>query len=87
MDETNAAGGRPRRSVIHGHDALTPRELQVARLAAEGLSNREIAEALVVTVKTVEWHLSHSFTKLGITSRRELSAKLPAEAEARAADA
>ena len=76
MRELNAAGGRPRRAAIHGQDALTARELQVATLAAEGLSNREIAEALVVTVKTVEWHLGHSFTKLGVGSRRELAGKL-----------
>ena len=79
MGETNAAGGRPRRPAIHGHEALTPRELQVASLAAEGLSNREIAEALVVTVKTVEWHLRHTYTKLGVTSRRDLAGKLTAE--------
>jgi DNA-binding NarL/FixJ family response regulator len=76
MRELNAAGGRPRRAAMHGQDALTARELQVATLAAEGLSNREIAEALVVTVKTVEWHLGHSYTKLGVSSRRELAGKL-----------
>jgi DNA-binding CsgD family transcriptional regulator len=79
MRELNAAGGRPRRAAIHGQDALTARELQVATLAAEGLSNREIAEALVVTVKTVEWHLGHSYTKLGVSSRRELAGKLTVE--------
>ena len=52
--------------------ALTPREHQVAVLAAEGKSNREIAEMLFVTVKTVEWHLKHAYTKLGVRSRRDL---------------
>jgi ATP/maltotriose-dependent transcriptional regulator MalT len=76
MQELHAAGGRPRRTAIHGAGALTRRERQVASLAAEGLSNREIAEALVVTVKTVEWHLRHVFEKLEIASRADLRGKL-----------
>ena len=48
----------------------------MATLAAQGHSNREIAEALVVTVKTVEWHLAHAYIKLGVKSRRELPGKL-----------
>lgn len=52
---------------------LTPAELRVAELAAEGLSNKEIAQALVVTVNTVETHLSHAYTKLGIRSRAQLA--------------
>ena len=67
--ETTASGARPRRTALSGPDALTARERQVATLAAEGLSNREIAETLVVTVKTVEWHLKHSYRKLGVKSR------------------
>ena len=67
MREVTAAGARPRRSALHGFEALTPRELQTAGLAAEGKSNREIAAALFVTVKTVEWHLKHSYGKLGIS--------------------
>jgi DNA-binding NarL/FixJ family response regulator len=61
---------------MHGHEALTTRERQVATLAAEGLSNREIAEQLVVTVKTVEWHLKNSFQKLGVRSRTQLPGQL-----------
>ena len=76
MREVTAAGARPRRTALHGLEALTPRELQTVGLAAEGRSNREIAEALFVTVKTVEWHLKHSYGKLGISSRRELAAAL-----------
>ena len=54
------------------HQALTQRELHVARLAAAGLTNNEIAERLVVSVRTVESHLYHAFDKLGVTSRSEL---------------
>jgi ATP/maltotriose-dependent transcriptional regulator MalT len=67
--ETKAAGARPRRTALTGPDSLTARERQVATLAANGLSNKEIAETLVVTVKTVEWHLKHSYRKLGVSSR------------------
>jgi DNA-binding CsgD family transcriptional regulator len=67
--ETVAAGARPRRTAMTGLSSLTVRERQVASLANEGLSNREIAETLVVTVKTVEWHLKHAYRKLGVTSR------------------
>ena len=74
--EATVAGARPRRTALHGEEALTARERQVASLAAEGLSNREIGEKLVVTVKTVEWHLKNSFLKLGVTSRTDLRAKL-----------
>ena len=72
MTETIAAGARPRRTALTGPDSLTARERQVATLAAEGLSNREIARELVVTVKTVEFHLKHSYRKLGVRSRHSL---------------
>jgi DNA-binding CsgD family transcriptional regulator len=75
-EELVAAGGRPRRQASTGVDALTPRERQVAGLAAQGMSNREIAEALFVTLKTVEWHLRHSYEKVGVQSRRELGSAL-----------
>jgi DNA-binding NarL/FixJ family response regulator len=57
-------------------DALTPAEHRVTRLAAEGLSNRAIADRLYVTERTVETHLTHAFQKLGIGSRTELAATL-----------
>ncbi|MGH2712969.1 MAG: helix-turn-helix domain-containing protein, partial [Thermoleophilaceae bacterium] len=66
----------PRRAALSGADALTTRERQVAQMAGEGLSNREISEVLVVTLKTVEWHLRHAYRKLGIESRRELASAL-----------
>ncbi|MFC6343473.1 helix-turn-helix transcriptional regulator, partial [Nocardioides hankookensis] len=56
--------------------SLTAAEQRVARLAATGLTNREIADQLVVTVKAVEWHLSHVYRKLGIHSRGALSTAL-----------
>ncbi len=76
MREVTAAGARPRRTALHGLEALTPRELQTAGLAAEGMSNREIAATLYVTLKTVEWHLKHTYGKLGISSRAELARAL-----------
>jgi DNA-binding CsgD family transcriptional regulator len=60
------------------HTALTSQELVVARLAAAGRTNREIAGELVVSVKTVEYHLRNAFQKLGIARRRELAARLAA---------
>ena len=60
---------------------LTPTERRVAELAAEGLANKEIAQALFVTVSTVEVHLSNAYAKLGIRSRTQLAARLAAPAE------
>ena len=67
--ELQLAGARPRRDRVTGRDALTVSELRVARLAAEGKTNREIAEQLWVTPKTVETHLGRVYRKLGIKSR------------------
>jgi ATP/maltotriose-dependent transcriptional regulator MalT len=72
LEELATAGARPRRQALSGADALTTRERQVAVLASQGASNREIAKKLVITLKTVEWHLRQSYRKLGIESRREL---------------
>ncbi len=72
VEELEASGARQPRLAISGRDALTPSELRVARLAVEGRSNREIAETLYVTRKTVEVHLSATYRKLGIASRQEL---------------
>jgi DNA-binding CsgD family transcriptional regulator len=59
-----------------GWASLTPTELRVARLAAEGLTNREIGERLFVSRRTVETHLAHCFAKLGLSSRTQLAAEL-----------
>ncbi|MBV9809595.1 MAG: AAA family ATPase [Solirubrobacterales bacterium] len=71
-DELSALGTRAPRSAVSGHDALTASEARVARMAAEGMSNKEIAQALFVTYKTVDTHLYRAYNKLGISSRRQL---------------
>jgi DNA-binding CsgD family transcriptional regulator len=70
--ELLAAGARPRRRQFSGADALTASERRVAGLAADGMGNREIAQTLFVTIKTVENHLARAYQKLGIRSRAEL---------------
>jgi DNA-binding CsgD family transcriptional regulator len=74
--ELVATGARPRRLFLSGLDSLTASERRVAAMAAGGLSNREIAQALFVTVKTVEVHLSNAYRKLDIKSRAELPESL-----------
>jgi DNA-binding CsgD family transcriptional regulator len=76
-NELLAAGGRPRRLVLSGVDSLTPSERRIAQLAATGLSNRDIAQHLFITARTVEGHLTHAYQKLAITSREQLTAVLP----------
>jgi len=71
--ELIAAGAKPRRDAITGRDALTASELRVARLAAEGLTNREIAQALFITTKTAKAHLGRVYRKLEITRRGQLA--------------
>jgi DNA-binding CsgD family transcriptional regulator len=74
--ELAAAGVRPERRSTAAVSALTPSEQRVARLAAEGHSNREIAQMLFVTVKAVEYHLGNTYNKLGIKRRGQLSGQL-----------
>ena len=69
-------GARPRRAALHGVDALTPSERRIVEMAASEMTNREIAQALFVTVKTVEMHLGHAYPKLGVRGRAELEAAL-----------
>ncbi len=71
-----ATGARPRRAALTGVGALTPAELRTARMAAQGMSNREIAQALFVSIKAVEGQLSQSYAKLGIHGRLELHGAL-----------
>jgi DNA-binding NarL/FixJ family response regulator len=74
--ELLAMGSRPRRPPGAGLYTLTASELRIARMAAEGLSNREIAQSLYLSLKTVEMHLGHAYDKLGIHSRTRLAARL-----------
>ena len=74
--ELYAAGVRPRREALSGVESLTPSERRVADLAAAGRTNRDVAQELFVTPKTVEVHLSNAYRKLGIRSRRELAGAL-----------
>ena len=71
-------GEQPRKVQTEAMAALTVSERRVARMAADGLTNRQIATKLVVTVKAVEWHLSHVYRKLGISSRVNLAETLGA---------
>jgi len=75
-------GAPPRRVQREALAALTAAELRVARLAADGLTNRAVAQRLEVSVKAVEWHLSHVYRKLGIRGRTGLAAALGAPAPA-----
>jgi len=75
-EEIAATGARPRTVVLSGVESLTASERRVAEMAAADHSNKDIAQALFVTVKTVEMHLSSVYRKLRISSRRELTATL-----------
>ena len=80
--ELRASGERSRRRVPEARDQLTGQELQIAQLAATGLSNREIGQRLFLSHRTISTHLYRVFPKLGITSRAELSAALASGADA-----
>ena len=76
--ELIAAGARPRRDrrLLSGRESLTAGEDRVALLAAQGLTNREIAQRQFVTVKAVQWHLRNIYRKLDVSSREELPSAL-----------
>lgn len=76
LEELLATGARPRRKAVTGVESLTPTELRVARLAAQGKTNREIAQGLFVSMSTVATHLNHAYQKLQIAGRDELAEAL-----------
>lgn len=76
--ELRAAGARPRRIALTGVEALTPAELRVVQEALAGRSNREIAQALFITPKAVEFDLANAYGKLHIGSRSELPGAMSA---------
>jgi DNA-binding NarL/FixJ family response regulator len=75
-EELIAAGAKPRRERISGADALTASELRVAQLAAQGLTNRQIAQALFITMRTVSAHLGQVYSKLDIGDRAQIASAL-----------
>lgn len=79
-EELLLAGARPRRDAHSGRDALTPAELRVATLIAQGATNREVAQALFITQKTAEGHTGRILRKLGLTSRGEVARALGRQA-------
>lgn len=80
--ELSSTGAKPRRVRLTGLEALTASERRIAELAANGLTNREIAQTLFITDRTVEGHLTHVFTKLGVKTRTALAAALNAPTQA-----
>jgi DNA-binding CsgD family transcriptional regulator len=74
--ELAATGARPRRLMLTGIESLTPSERRVAEMAADNMTNKDIAQALFVTPKTVEVHLSSVYRKLEISSRSQLGTAL-----------
>ena len=80
--ELRVLGARPRRLMFSGIEGLTASERRAAELAAKGMTNREIAQALFVTQKTVESHLTHVFRKLDIGSRKQIASALDGDAGA-----
>lgn len=71
--ELRATGARPRRIVLSGVESLTASERRVAELAADGMTNRQIAQSLFITARTVEGHLTNVFRKLDLDSREKLA--------------
>ncbi|BAL88098.1 putative LuxR-family transcriptional regulator [Actinoplanes missouriensis 431] len=78
--ELRASGATSQRHTVEAHDLLTPQELQIAQMAADGMTNREIGERLYLSHRTVSTHLRRIFPKLGVTSRTQLGAMVRSRA-------
>jgi DNA-binding CsgD family transcriptional regulator/tetratricopeptide (TPR) repeat protein len=74
--ELLATGEKVRKRVVETRERLTPQEAQIARMARDGLSNPEIGARFFLSARTVEWHLRKVYSKLGITSRKQLRSAL-----------
>jgi DNA-binding NarL/FixJ family response regulator len=74
--ELQAAGGHQAHRATSGLDELTAQEARIAELVSEGSTNPEIAEHLFISRRTVEYHLTHVFAKVGVTTRTELARAL-----------
>ncbi len=84
--ELQSCGLAPAQRIGFDRDRLTPQEMSVARLVASGLTNRQAAAELVLSVRTIEFHLTRIYAKLGITSRAQLAALASASPLTRSAD-
>ncbi|MDQ4048445.1 MAG: LuxR C-terminal-related transcriptional regulator, partial [Actinomycetota bacterium] len=79
--ELEASGARPGKRWLSGIDSLTASERRVCQLAADGMTNREIAQALFITLRTVESHLTGAYRKLDVCSRGELGGALEGQGQ------
>ncbi len=74
--ELRSSGGRARRGPRARSDELTPQQMQIATMVAEGRTNKSIATSLFLSPKTIEFHLGHVYRKLNVSNRTELAGSL-----------